>query len=62
LGTVISKIILAVLFYLMVLPVGLVRNLLGKDAMQTKSWKKANDSVFRTRNHRFSAKDLDHPY
>ena len=62
LGTIVSKIILALLFYLMVLPFGLVRNLLGKDAMQTKSWKKTNDSVFRTRNHKFSAKDLDHPY
>jgi hypothetical protein len=30
--------------------------------MQIKSWKKAGDSVFRTRNHKFSAKDLDHPY
>ena len=62
LGTIVSKILLTVLFFTMVLPVGLVRNLLGKDAMQTRSWKKSGDSVFRSRNHRFSAKDLDHPY
>ncbi len=61
-GTVVSKVLLTALFIVMVLPVGLVRGLLGKDAMQLKKWKKSNDSVFRIRNHRFTAEDLDHPY
>ncbi len=46
----------------LVLPVGLVRRLLGKDSMRIKSWKKGKESVFRVRDHRFSAKDLEHPY
>lgn len=62
LGTVISKIFLTVLFIIMVLPVGLVRRAMGKDVMQVKSWKKSNDSVFRVRDHDFSAQDLEHPY
>ena len=62
LGTVVSKIILSVVFYTVVLPVGLIRRALGKDAMKTKIWKKDNSSVFRRREHRFSAKDLEHPY
>ena len=62
LGTVVSKIILAVLFYGLVLPVGLVRRAMGKDAMRIKSWKKGKGSVFRVRDHRFAAKDLEHPY
>jgi hypothetical protein len=62
LGTVMSKIILAVLFYGLVLPVGLLRRAMGKDAMRLKSWKKGSDSVFRVRGHRFEAKDLEHPY
>jgi hypothetical protein len=62
LGTVASKIILMVLFYLLVLPVGLIRRAMGKDSMKLKSWKNGKESVFRVRNHRFMAKDLDYPY
>ena len=62
LGTVVSKIILTVVFFTIVLPVGLVRRALGKDAMLIKSWKKGESSVFRRRDHRFSAEDLEHPY
>jgi len=62
LGTVVSKIILSVLFFGLVMPVGLLRRAMGKDAMQVKEWKKGNASVFRTRDHRFVAADLEHPY
>jgi hypothetical protein len=62
LGTVVSKIILTGLFFVIVLPIGLIRRALGKDSMQIKSWKKGEESVFRTREHRFSIKDLEHPY
>ena len=62
LGTVVSKIILTVLFFVIVMPIGLLRRVLGKDAMQIKDWKKGKESVFRLRDHRFTAKDLEHPY
>jgi hypothetical protein len=62
LGTVVSKILLSVLFIALVLPVGLVRRAIGKDAMKLRSWKKNSDSVFRTRDHEFTAQDLEHPY
>jgi len=62
LGTVVSKVILTVLFFTVVLPISLVRRILGKDSMRIKSWKKGRESVFRERNHRFEAKDLAHPY
>jgi hypothetical protein len=62
LGTIASKIILTVLFFALVLPVGLIRRAMGKDSMRLKSWKKGKESVFRMRDHRFAAKDLDHPY
>ena len=62
LGTVVSKVILSVLFFILVFPVGLLRRLMGKDSMRLKSWKKGAESVFRLRNHRFAAKDLDHPF
>jgi hypothetical protein len=62
LGTIVSKVLLTLLFFVIVLPIGLVRRGLGKDSLQIKSWKQGNESVFRVRDHRFSAKDLEHPY
>jgi len=62
LGTVVSRILLTLLFYILVTPVGFVRRLLGKDSMQLKSWKKGKTSVFHNRGHLFKRQDLDHPY
>ncbi len=62
LGTIVSKIILTAVFFVMVFPVALLRRLMGKDSMQIKNWKQGQDSVFRQRDHCFAAKDLEHPY
>jgi multisubunit Na+/H+ antiporter MnhG subunit len=62
LGTVVSKIILTLLFITLVVPISLVRRAMGKDSMRIKIWKKGIESVFRVREHQFEAKDLEHPY
>ena len=62
LGTVVSKIILTLLFITLVVPISLVRRAMGKDSMRIKNWKKGIESVFRVREHQFEAKDLEHPY
>lgn len=62
LGTVVSKVILTILFFVLVFPIGLVRRISGKDSMQLRCWKRGTSSVFRVRDHRFEAKDLEHPY
>lgn len=62
LGEIASRVILTLLFFTMVMPVGLLRGLLGKDTMRIKIWKQGKDSVFRTRNHIFSEHDLEKPY
>jgi hypothetical protein len=62
LGNIVSKTILTLLFFALVLPVGLIRHFLRKDSMQINRWKKGNESVFRLRNHGFTAEDLKHPY
>jgi hypothetical protein len=62
LGAVVSRIILALFFFVLVLPVGVTRRLFGKDAMRLNCWKKGAESVFRVRNHKFVAKDLEPPY
>ena len=62
LGTVMSKLLLGLVFYLLVTPVGLFRRALGKDSMQVSGFGKGQDSVFRVRDHRFSSKDIETPY
>ena len=62
LGTVVSKVILTVLYFVMVLPIGALRRAIGKDAMKVKAWQSGQDSVFRSREHRFTAGDMEHPY
>lgn len=62
LGSIVSRVLLTLLFYIMVMPVGLIRRALGKDAMQLMKWKKGKTSVFHDRDHLFSRQDLEHPY
>ena len=62
LGTIVSKIILSLVFFLIVTPIGLVRRISGADPMRNKLWKKGDDSVLVTRNHHYSSKDLQKPY
>jgi hypothetical protein len=61
-GTVMSKVLLSILYGIMVVPVGLLRRALGKDAMRFKEWQNGSHSVLRVREHTFSAADLDNPY
>jgi len=62
LGTVMSKIILAVIFFGLVTPLALLRRMLGHDPMRLGQWKTGNGSVFVTRDHRYTAKDIQHPF
>ncbi|MEE9430625.1 MAG: SxtJ family membrane protein [Melioribacteraceae bacterium] len=62
LGTFISKIILTFVFFIMVVPMGLFRKILGKDSLQLKDFKKDKTSVFKTRNYNFSSEDLEKPF
>jgi hypothetical protein len=62
LGIVMSKVILGVVFFLLVTPMGVVRKLLGKDSMQLKQWKKGTASVFKMRDHTFTPGEIEKPY
>lgn len=62
LGSIMSKIILTIVFIVLVLPVGLIRRALGKDSLQLKKWKKDRVSVFKIREHEFTSDDINHPY
>ena len=62
LGNISSKVILAIVFLLLLTPVGLFRKLLGKDQLQLKKWKKDKTSVFVVRNYSYQPKDIENPY
>jgi large-conductance mechanosensitive channel len=62
LGTIMSKIILTVVFFLVVAPIGLFRRLLKADPLQLKLWKNNDASVFRQRRRQIIPKNLEPPY
>ena len=62
LSIVVSHIVLAAQFFLIVLPIGIIRKIMGKDAMALKKWRQGDASVFVERNHTFAADDLRNPY
>lgn len=62
LGSVMSKVLLAVIFFAVATPIGLLRRLSGADAMLMRNWKKGAQSVFKERNHVFVKGDLEKPY
>jgi hypothetical protein len=62
LGTVVSKILLTLVFFGVVTPTGLARKLLGIDSLRLKDFKSDDSSVMIVRNHTFTGKDIEKPY
>ncbi|GFK93377.1 hypothetical protein NNJEOMEG_01209 [Fundidesulfovibrio magnetotacticus] len=62
LGTVMSKLLLSVVFFTVLTPMGLLRRAMGKDSMQVRRFKSGPESVFRERGHTFTAADIETPY
>ncbi len=62
LGTVMSKIILTIVYILLVIPVGIIRRIFGKDSLQLNEFKRGAHSVMKVRNYNFSSKDIENPY
>lgn len=62
LGTVMSKVLLSILFFGLVTPVGFLRRLFGKDSLKLREFRASQDSAMLVRNHLFTAKDIERPY
>lgn len=62
LGAVMSRLILSLIFFLMVMPVGLIRRLMGKDSLNLNKWKQGTESVFMVRDITFSKDNIEKPY
>jgi hypothetical protein len=61
-GTVTSKLLLALVFYLVVTPIGVVRRLLGHDSLRLRAFKSSDASVMHARTHLYVPDDLEKPY
>lgn len=62
LGTFMSKVLLSIIYLVILLPVALVRRMVGKDSMRVRQWKAGQGSAFVQREHAFTKDDLSHPY
>ena len=62
LGAIMSKVLLTIVYFLIVFPVGIFRKIIGKDALQIYKFKKNKSSVMKTRNYKFSLKDISSPF
>jgi hypothetical protein len=62
LGTIMTKILLTVVFYIVVAPVSIIRKLLKKDGMNLKGFKSSTKSVWVNRDHEITKKDLFKPF
>lgn len=61
-GAVVSKVLMFIVFFAVVTPIGAIRRLSGKDALKLRAFKAGKDSVMLGRNHTFTARDLERPY
>lgn len=61
-GHFMSAILLTIIWTVMVLPVGFIRRLAGRDALNLKQWHNGAASCFVKRDHTYTPEDLKHPY
>jgi hypothetical protein len=62
LGSVVSRVLLLIIYLVILLPVALFRQLIGKDPLLLKKFKKDTGTVMKSRNHTYEAGDLEKPF
>ena len=62
LGKVMSSVLLSAVYLIIVLPVAVLRRLMGKDALRLRQRRSGSDSCFIVREHIYTADDIEHPY
>ncbi|MCF8259298.1 MAG: hypothetical protein K9J12_00855 [Melioribacteraceae bacterium] len=62
LGTVVSKILLTIVYFLLVFPVGVVRKIAGKDSLNLKNFRQNDLSAFKIIDKKYTPSDLEKPY
>lgn len=61
-GAIASRVLLSLVFFVFVTPVGLWRRMMGADSLQLNSFGRGKESVMKVRNHTFVGQDLEQPY
>lgn len=61
-GTFMSKVLLTLIFYLVVSPIGNLQRLLGKSRLNIKQWGVSSQSVFVDRDKLFQTEDIKYPF
>ena len=61
-GSIISIILLTLIYFIIVVPISLFRRLLGFDSLMLRKFKKDSKSVMVQRNASFTREDLEKPY
>ncbi len=62
LSTVVSKILMSIVYFGVVTPLGIIRRLSGKDSLNLRVFHRSEESVMVVRNQKFIARDLERPY
>ncbi|MEW6221328.1 MAG: SxtJ family membrane protein [Thermodesulfobacteriota bacterium] len=62
LGAVGSRVVLSLLFFLVVTPIGLFRRATGADPLLLRQWHRGDGSLFRSRQGVIRRQDLERPY
>lgn len=62
LGNISSKILLTIIFFIVVTPIGLLRRILGNDKLKLKLFKKNSTSVLIHRDHTFVKENIEQPF
>lgn len=61
-GSLISQFLLGLIFFLLVVPVALLRRMTGSDNLRLRAFRKGNATVMHVRNHRFGPSDFEKPF
>ena len=62
LGDIVSRILLTIVYFIIVFPVGIIRRLAGKDSLKLKEFKRSAGSVMQKRDHTYTKADLEKPF
>jgi hypothetical protein len=62
LGTVMSRVVLTLVFFLVITPIGFLKRIVSRKRMLTEEWKKGRETVFTVRDKVFSGSDISKPF
>jgi|WetSurMetagenome_2_1015567.scaffolds.fasta_scaffold12778_6 hypothetical protein len=61
-GTILSRVLLFMIFFCIITPIGVAHRMISKKRLLTEQWKKSRESVFKDRNVCFTISDIKNPF